>query len=79
MDGIKHPKTIINNKKVATTYKDEDLVTLGALYLQDQASKQPNCICITKRRPKGCDFSKYMIIFAKKPKFEQQMTVIEWI
>lgn len=94
MDDIKHPKTIINNKKVAASYQDEDLVTLGALYLQDQASKQPACICITKRRPKSCNcmkrfgtlsydyclsVSRYMILFAKKPKFDQQMTVIEWI
>jgi len=94
MEDIKHPKTIINNKKVAATYQDDDLVTLGALFLQDQASKQPKCICITKRRPKSCDclqrfgilsydyclsVSKYMILFAKKPKFDQQMTLIEWI
>ena len=94
MEEIKHPKTIINNKKVAATYQDDDLVTLGALFLQDQASKQPKCICITKRRPKTCDclqqfgilsydyclsVSKYMILFAKKPKFDQQMTLIEWI
>ena len=94
MDPICHPKSIINNRTLAKTYSDDDLVSMGALYLQDQASRQPKCVCISKRTPKACDClqkfallpyqyslscSKYMVMFAKKNKFDQQTTIIDWI
>lgn len=94
MTSIEHPKDIIHKKKVLKTYSDDDLHNQGALYLVEQASLQPMCIDIAKRTPKTCNclqrfaildydyslaVSRYMCFFARKPKFEQQMTVIDWI
>lgn len=89
-----HPKTIINNKKAASTYDDEELIHMGAQYLQDASSKFPKCLDLSKRTPKACNcmqrfgnhtydyclqVSRYMIHFARKDKFDQQMIVIDWI
>ena len=94
MESFTHPKSIINIKQKAKQLFDDQLIHMGALYLQEQALQQPNCVCITKRTLKGCDclrifteltydycltVSRYMVKFAKPPKAEQQMTVIEWI
>ena len=94
MEAIKHPKSIINNRKLRNKYTDDDLVAQGVMYLQDQASKQPTCVCISKRTPKDCDclrrfsdldydycvsVAKYMVFYASKPKLDQQMIVIDWI
>eukprot|EP00977_Amphora_coffeiformis_P024958 scaffold17707_cov212-Amphora_coffeaeformis.AAC.11 len=94
MEPLRHPKTILNDRKIRGTYSDDDLVALGAMYLQEKASQQPYCLCVTNRKPKLCDclcvftecsydycctVSKYMVYFAKKSKVEQQMTVIQWI
>ena len=89
-----HPKSIINNRKARKDATDEELVTMGADYLQDQASRHTNCKSLSSRTPKACNclnrfilsdydycrsVSKYIVFFAKKPKFEQQVTVIEWL
>lgn len=94
MNTIHHPKTIINNRTAVKKFSDDQLVHIGAVYLQEQASLQPKCICISKRTEKSCDclrifghlsydycltVSRYMVKFAKRPKPDQQMTVMEWI
>eukprot|EP00977_Amphora_coffeiformis_P029354 scaffold40233_cov191-Amphora_coffeaeformis.AAC.1 len=94
MNEFLHPKRIINNKKEAPKFTEDDLVAMGAMYLKDQASRQPNCICISKRTAKACQcmrrfdglpyeycvgVARYMVHFAKKSKFDQQLTIIQWI
>lgn len=94
MATLKHPKTIINNKSLARQYSDAELFAMGAMYLQDQASRQPTCTCVTKRTPKSCDclsiftklgydycltVARFMVWFARKEKFDQQMLIISWI
>lgn len=89
-----HPKAIINNRKARKDATDEYLVAVGVEYLLDQASRHEQCLDLSKRTPKGCNclqrfshtdydycsaVSKYMVLFAKKEKFEQQLTVIEWL
>lgn len=89
-----HPKTVINNKKARRDASDEYLVSLGVDYLLDQASRHEQCVDLSKRTQKHCNclqrfalldydyceaVSKYIVMFAKKEKFEQQLTVIEWM
>ena len=89
-----HPKTIVNDRKARRVATDDYLVAMGVEYLLDQASRHENCLDLSKRTPKSCNclqrfsiadydyctaVAKYMVLFAKKEKFDQQLTVIEWM
>ena len=92
--SFQHPKSIINHPKEAKKYSEDELIVIGVEYLQDLASKYPNCISMNTRRPLSCDcfkiiskteyecsvaIARYIVRFARKTKEEQQAIVIEWM
>ena len=81
-------------RKASTAVSNEELVGMGADFLVDQASWHAKCKSLSSRTAKryNClnhfslsdyqyctELATYMVFFAKKPKFEKQMAVIEWL